>query len=68
MYCFEVASVTISDISSWLNFIVTGESSFAWGSVAGAEGLLSVGRWNSGHEVVAVEDMMGLQMVVKMTI
>jgi hypothetical protein len=36
--------------------------------VAGAEGLLSVGRWNSGHEVVAVEDMMGLQMDVKMTI
>ena len=36
--------MSISEISSWLNFIVTGESSLAWSSVAGAEGLLSVGR------------------------
>ena len=56
--------MSISEISSWLNSIVTGESSLAWGSVAGAEGLLSVGRWTSGHEVEAVAGMMGLRVGV----
>jgi hypothetical protein len=66
MYCFDAASVTILDISSWLNFIVTGESSLAWGSVVGAEGLLSVGRWKSGHEVEAGAGMMGLRVGVEL--
>jgi hypothetical protein len=64
MYCFEAVSVSISEISSWLNFIVTGESSLAWGSVVAAEGLLSVGRWKSGHEVKAGAGMMGLRVGV----
>jgi hypothetical protein len=64
MYCFEAASVSISEISSWLNFIAIGGSSLAWGSDAGVEGLLSAGRWKSGHDVEAMAGMMGLRVRV----
>ena len=61
MYCCDAAAVSISEISSLLNFMVFGGSSLAWGSVAAGVELYSVGRWKSGHEGEDAAGMMGLR-------
>ena len=53
--------MSISEISSWLNFMVIGGSFLACGSAAVGVELFSVGRWKSGHEGESVAGMMALR-------